>query len=132
MGPPSTPTVSSSDDQRIEDSSRSISGIRSYFSRKRHLDENVFNQNYSGKGTVDDPYVIDYFHNDHEDAMSFPMKRKWSIAILQSLSTLVVTFDSSVFASGIEGVKRDFEVSVDVATLGLSLFVLGFTLGPVI
>jgi MFS family permease len=109
-----------------------MSGIRSYFSRRRRLDETVYNQNYSGKGTVDDPYIVDYLQNDYQDAMSFPVQRKWAIAVLQSMSTLAVTFASSTYASGIEGIKQHFEVSGEVATLGLSLFVLGFALGPLI
>jgi MFS family permease len=43
-----------------------------------------------------------------------------------------VTFASSAYASGIEGVMQRFDVSEEVATLGLSLFVLGFALGPLI
>ncbi|KAE9369873.1 MFS general substrate transporter [Stipitochalara longipes BDJ] len=96
------------------------------------LDNDVCSQNYAGKGTADEPYVIDYLQNDSEDALAFPMQRKWAIAVLQSMSTLAVTFASSAYASGIEGVKRHFDVSGEVATLGLSLFVLGFALGPLI
>jgi MFS family permease len=109
-----------------------MSGILSYFSHAHRLDENVCNQNYSGKGTADDPFVIDYLQNDHQDAMNFPVQRKWAIAVLQSMSTLVVTFASSVYTGGIEGIKGHFDVSGVVATLGLSLFVLGFALGPLI
>jgi MFS family permease len=64
--------------------------------------------------------------------MNFPRGRKWAIAILQSLSTFAVTFASSAYVSGIEGVRQRFGVSSEVATLGLSLFVLGFALGPLI
>ena len=92
----------------------------------------TYNQNYIGKGTTDEPYIIEYLQNDHEDAINFPEQQKWAIAVFQSMSTLVVTFASSAYASGIEGVKRDFDVSDEVATLGLSLFVLGFALGPLI
>ncbi|MCJ1405835.1 hypothetical protein MMC11_009065 [Xylographa trunciseda] len=132
MAAPPEPSVSSSDDhQRVKDSPRSMSGIRSYFSRMR-LDEDVCNQNYSGKGTADDPYVIDYLQNDYQDAMNIPMQRKWAITFLQAMSALVVTFSSSAYASGIEDVKQHFDVSGEVATLGLSLVVLGFALGPLI
>lgn len=134
MAAPFEPPVSSLDThQRVQDSPRSIAGIGSYvFRTRRRLDENVCNQDYSGKGTADDPYVIDYLQNDYQDAMGFPIQRKWAIAVLQSMSMLVLTFSSSVYASSIEDVKRHFDVSGDVATLGLSLFVLGFALGPLI
>ncbi|KAJ9150193.1 MFS general substrate transporter [Pleurostoma richardsiae] len=117
--------------QRAKDSSRRMSWIRSLLLRTR-LDDDVCNQNYAGNGTDDDPYIVDYLHNDRQDAMNFSKGRKWAIAVLQSLSTFAVTFASSVYASGIEGVMQRFDVSAEVATLGLSLFVLGFALGPLI
>ena len=128
-----TEPVASDDDvpQQIKASSRRTSWIRSLVWHTR-LDDDVCNQNYAGNGTDDDPYIIDYLHNDHQDAMSFSKGRKWAIAVLQSMSTFSVTFASSVYASGIEDIKERFNVSGDVATLGLSLFVLGFALGPLI
>lgn len=126
------PAVSDDDaPQRIKGFSRRISWIQSLLFRTR-LDDDVCGQNYPGSGTVDDPYIVDYLHNDRQDAMNFSKGRKWAIAILQSLSTFAVTFASSVYVGGIEGVVLRFEVSVEVATLGLSLFVLGFALGPLI
>ncbi|EXJ69737.1 uncharacterized protein A1O5_06808 [Cladophialophora psammophila CBS 110553] len=127
------PTVSDDDDapQRVKDSSRRMSWIRSLL-LCTYLDDDVYNQNYAGNGTDDDPYIVDYLHNGRQDAMDFSEGRKWAIAILQSLSTFAVTFASSVYVSGIEGVMQRFDVSEEVATLGLPLFVLGFALGPLI
>jgi hypothetical protein len=117
--------------QQLKDSSRYISTMHFLFFRK-HLDDNICNQNYAGGGSYNEPYIVDFLHNDHQDAMNFTKGRKWAIAILQTLSTFVVTFASSAYASGITGVMRSFDVSKDVATLGLSLFVLGFALGPLV
>lgn len=49
-----------------------------------------------------------------------------------ALMTWVVTFASSVFSTGTRPVMAEFGVSEEVATLGTSLFVLGFGLGPMI
>lgn len=117
--------------QRGKDASRRTSRIQSLLLRTR-LDDHVCNQTYAGSGTDDDPYIVDFLHHDRQDAMNFPKGRKWAIAVLQSLSTFAVTFASSVYVSGIQGVMRRFDVSAEVATLGLSLFVLGFALGPLI
>jgi multidrug resistance protein len=48
------------------------------------------------------------------------------------LTTFVVTFASSVFSSALRAVAVEFNVSDEVATLGTSLFVVGFALGPLI
>ncbi|GFP51855.1 efflux pump FUB11 [Trichoderma asperellum] len=126
------PSVSSSDDtQRVENSPQSRSGILSYFFTTR-LDEDICIHEYSGKGTADDPYVIDYLQNDSQDPLNMPMARKWTITVLQAMSALVVTFASSIYASSIFDIKRHFDVSEEVATLGLALYVLGFALGPLI
>jgi len=42
-----------------------------------------------------------------------------------------VAFVSSAYSGGADEVIRDFGCSEEVYTLGLSLFVLGFALGPV-
>lgn len=119
--------------KNLQASSRRMPWIRdNFFHSPGHLDDNVCNQNYPGKGTEDDPYIVDYLDNDHQDAMNFSDKRKWSISIFQALSTFVVTFSSSVFVSGIGGIEQRFNVSEEVATLGLSLFVLGFAIGPLL
>ena len=123
------PAVSDND---VPQRAKNSSWIQSLLLHSTRLDDDVCNQNYAGHGTDDDPYIVDYLHNDRQDAMNFPKRRKWAIAILQSLSTFAVTFASSVYASGIRGVMRRFDVSAEVATLGLSLYVLGFALGPLI
>ncbi|VUC35402.1 unnamed protein product [Clonostachys rosea] len=127
---PETDTSSSEDIRQSKDFSQPISWIQSLLFHT--LSDDVYNQDYPGNGTDDDPYLVDYLHNDSQDAMNFTNRRKWAITILQSLSTFAVTFASSVYASGIQGVMQRFEVSKEVATLGLSLFVLGFALGPLI
>ncbi|KAI1737569.1 MFS transporter [Xylaria scruposa] len=118
--------------QQAKDSPQRMPWIRSFLLGPRRLDDDVCRQNYAGSGTDDDPYIVDYLPDDGQDAMNFSKGRKWAIAILQSLSTFAVTFASSVYVSGLEGVVRDLDVSEEVATLGLSLFVLGFALGPLI
>ena len=117
--------------RQVKNSFRFISPIQSLFLHAR-LDGDICGQTYSGNGTDNDPYIVDYLHNDRHDAMKFSKGRKWAIAILQSLSTFAVTFASSAYVSGIEGVVQRFDVSEEVATMGLSLFVLGFALGPLI
>lgn len=118
-------------EEQLNAPNRYMSWIRSLVFHTS-FDDDVWHQNYTGHGTYEDPYVVDYLHNDRQDAMNFSKGRKWAISILQSLSTFALTFASSVYASGIQGVMQRFDVSAEVATLGLSLYVLGFALGPLI
>jgi hypothetical protein len=126
------PAVSDDIPQRVKGFfSQRMSWIRSLLFNTRFYDD-VCNYNYAGNGRDDDPFIVDYLQNDHQDAMNFHKRRKWAIVVLHSLSTFAVTFASSVYASGIVGIRQRFNVSVEVATLGLSLYVLGFALGPLI
>lgn len=47
-----------------------------------------------------------------------------------SLATFGVSLASSAYAGGIDEVISSFNVSQEVATLGVSVFVLGFAIGP--
>ena len=46
--------------------------------------------------------------------------------------TLAVALASSIYSGAIRSVEEDFNPSTEVAILGVSLFVLGFALGPLI
>ena len=48
------------------------------------------------------------------------------------MSVLAVAFASSAYTGGIEQVIIKFHASTEVVTLGVSLFVLGFAIGPLL
>ncbi|KAM0755472.1 MFS general substrate transporter [Meredithblackwellia eburnea MCA 4105] len=58
--------------------------------------------------------------------------KKWVIICTISSASFCVTCGSSMVASSYAGVEKDFGVSEEVATLGISLFVLGLGLAPVV
>ena len=53
-------------------------------------------------------------------------------ALQLALATWTVSFSSSAYSGGLEYTMRDLHVSYNVATLGISLYVLGFALGFVL
>ncbi|KAG8736215.1 hypothetical protein FRC10_009564 [Ceratobasidium sp. 414] len=80
--------------------------------------------------------IVDWDLHDPENPMNWkPSFRKWigGLIIYQiGLSAFCVAFSSSAYAAAVPGVMREFGSNLDVALLGLSLFVLGFGLGPLI
>ncbi|KAL1986734.1 hypothetical protein VTN96DRAFT_5599 [Rasamsonia emersonii] len=92
----------------------------------------VQNFPYTGSGTCDDPYVITWIPNDPRNPMLFSPVKKWMLTALVSVSTLAVAFVSSAYSGGAAQVMEQFHVGSEVATLGVSLFVLGFAIGPLI
>lgn len=92
----------------------------------------VLHHNYRGAGTDDDPYVVDFIPNDPRNPMGWTMLKKWIITLLVAVATLCVSFASSAYTGSIQQVIEEFQCSAEVATLGLSLFVLGFAFGPLL
>lgn len=90
----------------------------------------VLHYHYRGSGTDDDPFLVGFIPNDPRNPMLFPMWKKWSITLMVALATLAVAFVSSAYSAAIPQVLAEFHCSTEVATLGTSLFVLGFAVGP--
>ncbi|KAL1978211.1 hypothetical protein VTN31DRAFT_1070 [Thermomyces dupontii] len=87
---------------------------------------------YPGSGTEDDPYVISWIPNDPRDPMRFSKVKKWYITLIMAISTLAVALVSSAYSGGVPEIILEFGISQDVVTLGISLFVLGFAIGPLL
>lgn len=85
---------------------------------------------YRGAGTEDDPYIVDWLENDPRNPMQFPTWYKWMVALSMAAAVLAVSLCSSAFSSGFQSLIGEFGGSTPVVTLTLSLFVLGFAIGP--
>ncbi|KAI9739862.1 MAG: MFS siderochrome iron transporter 1 [Claussenomyces sp. TS43310] len=94
--------------------------------------DQVLNHPYRGSGTTDDPFVVEYLPNDARNPMLFPQWVKWAITILVATATLAVALVSSAYTGGLEQIVVEFHSSDIVGTLGISLFVLGFAIGPLL
>ncbi|KAG5987328.1 hypothetical protein E4U43_005121 [Claviceps pusilla] len=92
----------------------------------------VLNYQYQGSGTDSDPYLIHWIPNDARNPMGFSNGRKWFITFVSAVATLAVTLVSSAYTGGMKEIVAEFRVSQEVATLGVSLFVLGFAIGPLL
>ena len=64
-------------------------------------------------------------HADPLNPQRWSLRKRVAQTLLLGLSTLVVTFASSVFSSGTGAIAAQFGIGEVVATLTTSLFVLG-------
>lgn len=94
------------------------------------ITEAVLKYNYAGNGTSDSPYLVEFLPNDPRNALNFPQSKKWTITVLQAIATLAVTFASTAYSGGLTSIIMEFNVSTEVVILGISMFVLGFAIGP--
>ena len=95
-----------------------------------YINDAVRHHPYSGSGTPEDPYAVEFIHDDPRNPMRFSAFKRWSLCAIVGFATLAVSFNSSAFSGGVEQVIEQFQCTEEVATLGISLFVLGFAIGP--
>lgn len=67
---------------------------------------------------------------DKDNPRNWPSWRKWSIIWIIVPIDLTVSWGASGFSPAETKFEKDFGVSAEVATLGLSLYVLGLAFGP--
>ncbi|KAI1412818.1 MFS general substrate transporter [Hypoxylon sp. FL1857] len=85
---------------------------------------------YEGLGTDESPFIVTFFDGDPRDPQQFPAFARWLLCISTGLVTFGVAFGSSSFSSIVSETKQEFGGSTELGTLGVSLFVIGFILGP--
>lgn len=96
------------------------------------ITQDVIDHQYKGAGTEDDPYIVTWIDQDPRNPMRFSSFRKWSIVVTVAVATLAVSYISSAYSGSAAPIVREFGVDEEIVTLGVSLFVLGFALGPLI
>jgi hypothetical protein len=105
---------------------------------------------YNGQGTQEDPFVVEYQKDDPENPMNWPAityvdddifptnskltlrVRKWFITAIVTWSVFGVTFTSSAYSESSNEVIDEFNTSTEVFIVGVSIFVLGFAIGPAV
>ena len=70
--------------------------------------------------------------DDPGNPKNWSRKRRWIITISGALLTFTVTFSSSIFSVAIDPVAKEFDIGIVTSTLGVSLFLCGFILGPIV
>lgn len=120
---------------RKRDIEPTIPAIISYWSllTDQHVvTREVLAYEYQGAGTENDPFRVAWISNDPRNPMQFSVARKIIIVLATGFATLVVSFTSSAYVGSLNEIKLSFDVGSEVAILGLSLFIMGFSLGPLI
>ncbi|KGO66723.1 Major facilitator superfamily domain, general substrate transporter [Penicillium italicum] len=85
------------------------------------------------KKTKDGSILVDwYYTDDSENPQNWSNRKRALITIVICLYTFVVYTTSAIYTSSTEGIMKEFGVSTLIATLGLSLYVLGYGIGPLV
>ncbi|KAJ1308427.1 hypothetical protein OPQ81_004132 [Rhizoctonia solani] len=76
--------------------------------------------------------LVNWDDKDPENPRNFSRFRKWTITLLSSALCLSVALGSSIVTGDIPGPMQEFQVSEEIVNLTVTLFVVGFGIGPLV
>ncbi|CAE6487449.1 unnamed protein product [Rhizoctonia solani] len=76
--------------------------------------------------------LVTWDDKDPENPRNLSRFRKWTITLLSSALCLSVALGSSIVTGDIPGPMEEFQVSEEVVNLTVTLFVVGFGIGPLV
>lgn len=83
--------------------------------------------------TKDGTILVDwYYTDDAENPYNWSNNKRGLITVIIALYTFVVYTSSAIYTTSSMGIMKEFGVSQLKASLGLSLYVLGYGIGPLI
>ncbi|BCS26949.1 uncharacterized protein APUU_51660S [Aspergillus puulaauensis] len=86
-----------------------------------------------GTGLGEGAIVVDWRGaNDSENPQNWSTMKKFLVSCEIWLLTFAIYIGSAIYTPGIPGISEQFGVSNVAAVLGLTLFVLGYGLGPMV
>ncbi|KAI1418132.1 MFS general substrate transporter [Hypoxylon sp. FL1857] len=97
-----------------------------------HMTPNIIHHVYPGAGTEQDPYLVDWVPGDTKNPYEIVVSMKWWITVIMAFGTLSVSLSSSAFSGGVQQIEHDFDVGSELGILSVSLYVLGFAIGPMV
>ena len=78
------------------------------------------------------PFLVDWDgSNDPANPRNWSTSKRMFVAFQICFMTTAVYIGSAIYTSSIESIMQEFGVIQVVATLGLSLFILGYSIGPI-
>lgn len=83
-------------------------------------------------GRLDRYELVTFTTGDAENPKNWSKARKWWCTMAVAITCFCVAFNSAVVTADVAGVVETFDVSEEVALLSVSLFVVGFGVGPMV
>lgn len=83
-------------------------------------------------GNIERYELVTWKVHDPENPKNWSKAYKWWCTMCVAVTCFVVAFNSAVITADIEGVAEEFHVSEEVALLTITLFVVGFGIGPML
>lgn len=79
-----------------------------------------------------DNLLVEWSHNDPHNPRNWSSFKKVFVNFEICFLTVSVYIGSAIYTAGLPGIQHEFQISAVKSLLGLTLFVLGYALGPMI
>ncbi|KAF2158651.1 hypothetical protein M409DRAFT_71545 [Zasmidium cellare ATCC 36951] len=97
------------------------------------LANNLYNEEKKSSPYGKETILVDWYdERDPENPKNWSTGKKVVVTIVHWIYTFTVYCASAIYTPSIEGVQAEYNVSHIVASLGLSLYVLGYGIGPLV
>ena len=83
-------------------------------------------------GEKEEHELVTFTVNDKENPKNWTKLYKWWVTLVVAFTCFVVAFNSAVITADLAGVSETFHVSEEVSLLTISVFVIGFGVGPLV
>ncbi|KAH0529208.1 hypothetical protein TsFJ059_003978 [Trichoderma semiorbis] len=139
--PYETPSLGEdADDLRLEMTPSTGSSVREDLDRTRSQNGYGVSDEQRGEKALEagqpqtDPYEVGWDDGDNDPLCprSFNKARKWLIVLICACGSLTVTCASSIYTSTYAQMEAEFHNVREISDLGLSTFVLGIAIGPML
>ncbi|KIW31614.1 uncharacterized protein PV07_03241 [Cladophialophora immunda] len=115
-----------------EDSTPQTMSLFRLVADQARVTQEVLHYPYPGSGTEEDPYLVSYIPNDPGNPFNWSEGRRWTTSLIVATEVLATAFASSAFSGTLRELIVDLGASTELITAGISLFVLGFAVGPLL
>ncbi|KAK3335825.1 major facilitator superfamily domain-containing protein [Cercophora scortea] len=76
--------------------------------------------------------LVTFTENDPENPKNWSKAYKWYCTMVVAVTCFVVAFCSSVITADVAGVAKEFGISAELALVPITVFVVGFGVGPMV
>jgi multidrug resistance protein len=83
-------------------------------------------------GRIERYELVTFKLNDPDNPKNWTKAYKWWCTMVVALTCFIVAFDSAIITADLKGVAEEFDVSMEVALLTITVFVVGFGVGPMV
>ncbi|KAF7986356.1 hypothetical protein HWV62_35362 [Athelia sp. TMB] len=95
------------------------------------LDPQVFEDNEK-REVAEDPHLVHFTENDPENPKNWSAAKRWYLTTAGGLLVLSATFASSAPSGMVPQLMEAFDMSEELGSLTISVFIAGYCVGPLI